>query len=181
MLELGLIDGLAAKLEALFDGYTLLNKAKVLQQVRIFKQYIPQAVGLAFDDKDKSGMKGYAESDYEANFPCIVVKYIDHTDKEERRLDQSTTNMKLLFGIYDEDYMCQGYRDILNMMERVRDDLLVHRIVSGIYMLEMPLKTRLLEVDTWPIYFGEMDLVFSTGRVVMGKDYVYKTAQGDVI
>ena len=170
MLELDLINALAEWLGRLFLGYTLLNKEKVLQQVRIFRQYLPQASGLAVRDDD-------VKEDYEDNFPCIIVKYTDHTNKEERRLDMSETNIKLLFGIYDNSAECEGWMDIMNMMEKVRTKLLLERVIAGRFILNMPLKTKLYEAgDTWPVYFGEMALVFSTGRPVMGRDFVTKGA-----
>ena len=174
MIELDLLDTLSARLEDLFDGYTLLNKAKVLQQVKVFKQYLPQSSGMTIGHT--KGLGGYSDSDYESNFPCIIVKYIDHTDKEERRIDQSLTNIKLLYGIYDDASECQGYRDILNMIDMTRTALLQERIIGSKFLLNMPLKTRLLEAESWPVYFGEMDAVFTTGRAIMGKDYIYKGA-----
>lgn len=175
MPELGLIDALSSELRELFKGYMLLNKAGVLQEVRVFKQYMPQAEGLAIG-AEKKGIAAYGVSDYEENFPCIVLKYTEHTDKEENRLDQSITSIKLLYGVYDEKAECEGWRDILNMIEKTRDYLLVNRIVARKYLLNMPIKTRLVEGDTWPVYFGEMDMAFTTGRPVMGKDFVTKGA-----
>lgn len=174
MTELELIDALSAKLEELFKGYTLLNKAKVLQEVKIFKQFIPQSSGVTIGGL--KGVEGYNDSDFESNFPCIIVRYQEHTDKEERRIDQSITNIKLIFGIYDEADECQGYRDILNMIGVIRSALLRERIIGKLFWLNMPVKTRLLEADTWPVYYGEMDMIFTTGRPVMGRDYMTKEA-----
>ena len=169
MTELELIDALAAKLEEIFEGITIKGKDDVLRPVRVFKQYIPQGAGL-------TGVSGYADSDYESNFPCVIVKYLEHTDKEENRFDQSMTSIKLIYGVYDNEAECQGYRDILNMIDRTRLNLLHERTLAKRFMLAMPLKTRLLEADTFPVYFGEMDLYYITGRPVMGRDFYTKEA-----
>lgn len=174
MIELDLLDELSARLEDLFAGYTLLNKAKVLQEVKIYKQYLPQSSGMTIGGT--KGLGGYSDADYESNFPCIIVKYLDHTDKEERRIDQSMTNIKVLYGVYDDAPECQGYRDILNMIDTTRATLLQERIIGKQFLLNMPMKSRLLDGDTWPVYFGEIDLWFTTGRAIMGKDYIYKGA-----
>ena len=174
MLELELIDALAIELDELFDGYLLPNKAGTLQQVAVFKQFVPTATGLTAGSG--AGLNGYTDSDYESNFPCIVVKYVEHTDYEERRLDQSLTNIKLIYGVYDAAVECQGYRDILNMIDMTRLRFLNDRIVAQKFMLDMPVKTRLLEADTWPVYYGEMDLKFITGRPVMGRDHFTRRA-----
>ena len=167
-----LIDDLVSRMKKVFAGYTLLNKAGVLQEVRVFGQYVPQPQGLTFSDKANAGLKNYGSSDYEMNFPCVVVRLGEMTDNEERSLTQSNVNVTLLMGIYDDGEECQGYRDVLNMQEKVRVDLLEHRVLAGKHLLLMPVKSRLLDAETWPVYFGEMDLVYQTGRPMQGYGWV---------
>ncbi|MBQ7578455.1 MAG: hypothetical protein IJT21_09340 [Synergistaceae bacterium] len=173
MNELNLLDAVIMKLENLFRGYTLLNKSGELQEVRVFAQYLPMPEGLNFNTRSNTGLKNYNESDMESNFPCIVAKLIECEDREERRIDATLVKMNLLFACYDENKLCQGYRDILNMQERVRDNFLIERVIDNRFRLDMPIKTRLLECETWPVYFGEMDLIFQAGRPVMRKNFVY--------
>ena len=172
MNELDLLDAVISKFENLFAGYTLLNKSGELQEVKIFAQYLPMSEGLNFANKDLAGIENYQKSDMDLNFPCIIVKLIECEDREERRIDSSLVKMKILFACYDENRLCQGYRDILNMQERVRDNLLIERVIANKFRLEMPIKTRLLECETWPVYFGEMDLIWQIGRPVMRKEFV---------
>ena len=196
MLELDLIDALAAKLEEIFRGMTLPGKDGVQRPIQVFEQYPPLGSGFvsndddnAFDDdsssflfsqigKAKNGVNlvGYEASDYDSNFPCVIVRYLEHTDKEEKRFDQSMTSIKLIYGIYDESQNCQGYRDILNMIDLTRLALLQERTLDNQFMMAMPIKTRLLDADTWPVYFGEMDLYYITGRPIMGRDFYTKEA-----
>lgn len=176
--ELRVIDALAEMLERLFVGYTLLNTKGVLQQVRVYKQFLPQPKGMAVTEREKSGLEHYGEDDFESNFPCVIVKYEGHTDAEERRLEQSRTTMRLLLGVVDMASECTGYRDILDMTSRIRQEVLMNRVLGERFMLQMPLKSRLVSADTWPVYFGEIELVYDTGRYVMGKDFVTKGAIG---
>ena len=75
--------------------------------------------------------------------------------------------ISILSAIYDESVECQGYLDVLNMQEKMRVYLLEHRVLADRYVLNMPLKSRLLEVETWPVYWGEMNLVYTIGRPSM--------------
>lgn len=174
MNEIDLQDNMCDLLQELFSGYQLLNKAGNLQEVQIFAQYVPQPSGITINAKTNTGIKNYSDSDYESNFPCIVVILNECEDREERRIDSSLVRMTLLFCIYDDNPECQGYRDLLNMQERVRNYLLINRIVMGKFRVEMPIKTRLINCETWPVYFGEMDLIFQAGRPVMRKDFVFE-------
>ena len=174
MIELDVIDALAARLQAIFDGITLPGKDGVQRPIQIFKQYLPLSSG--FTSGSSTGLAGYNDTDYESNFPCVIVKYLEHTDKEEKRFDQSMTSLKLIYGIYDDSQDCQGYRDILNMIDMSRLALLQERTLANQFMMAMPVKTRLLDADTWPVYFGEMDLYYITGRPIMGRDFYTKEA-----
>lgn len=161
-------------LRKIFKGYLLPNKAGVLQEVRVFPQYMPQPSGITFEDK-KSGLENYSADDYEKNFPGIVVKLGDITDREENRIDMNRANLRLLFGVYDSDPECEAWRDVLSMMERVRQKWLKDRIIARKFMIEMPLTTRLLEADTFPVYFGELEAVIECGRPNRGNiDYIYR-------
>ena len=174
MNEIDLLDSMHDTLVELFSGYQLMNKAGNLQEVQIFAQYVPQPGGINFTSKNNTGLKNYSDSDYESNFPCIVVILDECEDREERRIDSSLVKMHLLFCVYDEGSECQGYKDLLNMQERTRNYLLINRVIMNKFRLEMPVKTRLIPCETWPVYFGEMDLIFQAGRPVMRKDFVFE-------
>ena len=173
MNEIDLQDSMCETLEELFSGYQLLNKGGNLQEIQIFAQYVPQPSGITIHSRESTGIKNYSESDYESNFPCIVVILNECEDKEERRVDSSLVKMTLLFCVYDDSPECQGYRDLLNMQERVRNYLLVNRVIAQKFRLEMPVRTRLINCETWPVYFGEMDLIFQAGRPSMPKSFVF--------
>lgn len=170
---INMMEAVCDDLRRMFRGYTLPNKAGVLQEVRIFAQYMPQPSGITFDDKN-TGLKNYTGEDFEQNFPGIIVKLGDMTDQEEQRLDMNRVSVKLLCGVYDANPVCNGWRDVAGMMEKIRQEWLKERVIARRFRIEMPLVTRLVEADTWPVYFGEMEVMFETGRVGRGVDYVYR-------
>ena len=163
-----LMQDMTRGLTEVFAGYELRNKMGVLQQVQVFSQYLPQPEGITFADKDKSGLKNYTSNDYDTNFPCVIIKLQEQEDNEERSIIRSTVKVSILSAIYDESVECQGYLDVLNMQGKMRAFLLENRVLADRYILNMPVKSRLLEVETWPVYWGEMNLVYTIGRPSMG-------------
>ena len=168
-----LVDELKAELERIYQDYMLINKNGVLQAVKIFTQFLPQPEGITFSNK-KSGLKNYSEYDYELNFPCVIIHHDGITDNEERRLDLCSHKVRLIFGIYDGAAECQGWRDIMSMYERVKMEFLIKRVIACKFRLLMPMNFNLIEEDTWPVYFGQLNLTYETGRASMPADFVHK-------
>lgn len=173
MTRLDLLDALTDKLKVEFLGCMLPNKEGVAQQINIYSQWLPQGKGVSFDKRETFGLKSYEADDYTANFPCIIVRLDDMTDSEENKLTASTVTVKIMTGVYDAAPDVQGYRDILNVQERIRALLLEHRIISGQFIMRMPLRSRLLDVETWPIWWGEQEMIYTLGRPLQDWEYVH--------
>ena len=169
-----LIDAMRELLHELFRDYTLPNKNGVLQEVRIFTQYLPLPQSLTLTNKQAGTIKDYESTDYDANFPCVLIRHEGIIDNEERRLEMNTHKVKLLFGVYDEAVECQAWRDLLSMIDVVRMDILTHRILADKYRLNMPVSSSLIETDTWPVYFAEMNLLYESGRATQPVWFVHK-------
>ena len=176
MTELNLLDALVSRLTEKFTAYELTAKSGLLQTVRVFAQYLPQPSGITLkpkDDSDSIVPQGYTSTDIESNFPCVIVKLDEATDSEEGTLTQTRVNVRFLVGTYDESADCQGYRDVLNIIEVIRQDLLTlpGRILDQRYRMEMPLKHYLFDDQPWPIYFGQIESVWETGRPLMPRNF----------
>ena len=172
MIEINLLDTLVSELRELFNDYELPSKSGLLQNVRVFAQYMPQpsAIEANSDNEENTIPFGYSETDIEANFPCIVVKLDDTTIKEENTMDAVRINVRFLIGTYDDSPDCQGYRDVLNIIERTKQYLLgiPSRILQARYQLKMPMISYLFDEQAWPVYFGQIETVWETGRPLMG-------------
>ena len=175
-----MIDAVNDDLSALFKGYTLPNKAGVPQEVKIFSQYMPPPSGIVVTGSKPE----YSSSDYELNFPCIVIKTGEMTDQEEGRLNMTRANLRLLFGVYawsdseDEEearnFKTNTWRDVMAMMEKVRGHWLKDRIIARKFRIEMPFVMKMLDEDTYPLFFGEIKVAIEIGRPVRDYDYVYR-------
>ena len=176
MTGLNLLDALVARLTELFKNYELTAKSGLLQNVKVFAQYLPQPkeVTVNTDDDDEETAiepQGYGPADIEENFPCVIVKFDEATDREEGTLDASRTSIIFLVVTYDESPDRQGYRDVLNIIDTVTQELLTlpARVLDRRYRLEMPLKSYLLDEYDSPVYFGVIETIWETGRPMMPK------------
>ena len=186
-----LIDSLTSGLKKLLKGYTLPSRLQgkddtsagiqnIMQEVKIFAQYLPQPSGITFEQRTYPNkrpydrLQDYQDDDYESNFPCVIVKLGDMTDNEEQSRNHSSVKVSILAGVYDESPESQGYMDLLNLQEVIRKWLLEERVLARKFLLRMPLMARLEDNDTWPVYFGVMELNYELGRPVRSSEYVYR-------
>ena len=168
-----LLDELAGALRTEFEGYTLPNKDGEMQQVKVFTQYLPQPQGITYLDKGRKDLAGYEAVDYESNFPCLIVRLEDMSDREEGGLNQSLVKVKVVAGVYDESTESQGYRYILAMQDKARMLLLDKRVIGRKYLLDMPMTSRLLDSESWPVWYGEQEMTYHTGRPLQNWEYIH--------
>lgn len=176
MTELTLLDALVDRYREFFRGYELKGKSGLLQEVKVLAQYLPQpsAVTVKTDETDEAiDPQGYTVTDIESIFPCVIVRIGEVTDREEGTLDQSRIGVQFIVGVYDDAPDCQGYRDVYNIIEAIRQDLLTMpaRVLDNRYRLEMPLVSDLVPEQEWPFYFGYIESVWETGRPMMPRNF----------
>ncbi|GHV45261.1 hypothetical protein FACS1894204_03920 [Synergistales bacterium] len=178
MIALNLQDALVSRLSEIFSDYALVTKSGAEKNVKVFSQYLPQPKGPTVKPRGEAVLESepvYGPEDFDENFPCIVVKFDDGTDKEENAPDATQINVRLLVGVYDEAPDCQGYRDAMNIIETIRQELLTTRVLERKYRLEMPLKWYLFEDQPWPVFFAQLETVWETGRpVAPGTGNIYE-------
>jgi hypothetical protein len=170
MIALGLQDALIARFQEIFSNYFLPAKGGEEKNIKVFSQYLPQPKGPTVKPRGEPEIVPdgvYGPEDFEANFPCIIVKFDEGTDKEENTSDATRVTVRILVGVYDESPDCQGYRDVMNIIEMIRQDLLTTRYLDRKYKLEMPFKWYLFEDQPWPVFFGQIETVWETGRPLM--------------
>ncbi len=82
-----------------------------------------------------------------SDFPYIIVRPIEGEDFNDR----ATVVVALIIGTYSIDYS-EGYKDVANIIWRIRTALLQQRVLEGIYRLEPPLKWSMFEdqpIEQW--------------------------------
>ena len=165
MIELELQDLLTEKLREIFKDYSLLANNGTLQVVQVVKQFLPQPEGMTVRAKNSAESivpQGYQSSDVSSIFPAIVVKVNGLTDRRELGLRKSTISAQIVVGTYDNSKDCQGYRDVFNILSRIRLELFATpgAVLGEKFRLSFPVYSTLLDDQEWPYFFGTIDLEF---------------------
>ena len=130
-----------------------------MQTVQVFTQFLPQPEGITIREKSSRGgfvPQGYQTDDIESNFPCAVVKVDVVLDELKRSLRKTTINTQIIVGTYDNSKDCQGYRDVYNIMEKIRLELfsLPGFVLGERFRMSLPYTSQLLNDQEWPYFFG---------------------------
>lgn len=121
---------LAAAIKQFIDG-VLQDNASL--QPRVYEGYLPQKLA----------------SNTESDFPYVIVRLHKGEDGESGH----PIIVNLIFGSESQDN--DGYRDILNIMERVRLAFMKNRTLHGQFRLELPYKWELFEDQPYPEWIGK--------------------------
>ncbi|AKL95013.1 hypothetical protein CACET_c15640 [Clostridium aceticum] len=132
-------DCLIKELQDILGGMLFKNSRDERVPINIYSQYLP-----AKEDEDD-----------EQHYPYIIARVLDGDDSEENQ--PASCKIMLIIGLYDEDDRYQGYKDVMNVIEKIRQFLLKKRMVAGQFILEYPLQWAVNEEDVYPFYFGGIE------------------------
>lgn len=142
MTPLFLQSALKDELELVLAGVLL----KTAQQINIYEQNLPPKKG----DKDCSF------------FPFCQIKLGDGEDRE----DMSTQDIVLVFGAVDKSTKFDGYQDVMNCIQVVREHLMKTGTVANTFEVQLPIRWAAPENEaTYPFYYGAVLLTFSIPRI----------------
>lgn len=97
-------------------------------------------------------------------YPYIIVRIADGEIKDENSAQDA--NVTLLFGIYEPDYDKQGHKDILNIIAKIYERFAKYPVLNGKYTIQYPILWTLQDEESYPFYFGGMNLTFEIARKV---------------
>jgi hypothetical protein len=130
------------QLSLLFEGFRLVNAKKESSKVNVYPQNLP----IKKEIKDTS------------HFPFILVS-LEEINIENQNTDEENL-IYLVFGNHDANENRQGYKDIINMITKVKDYLISTHLICGKYELGYPVRCVFQKEDTFPVYYGGMELRF---------------------
>ena len=101
-------------------------------------------------------------------FPYFIVR-VDGVEYQKKREDESYSDQAhvlIAFAVYDEDQGMKGYFSLNALMERV-----VMRFqknpVLGPYFCERKMNTAYQEDDTFPQFFGALEMTWNLPEIEM--------------
>lgn len=168
MTDLLLQDALVERVRSVLAGYTLPTRGGEPKGVQVFRQFLPLPMATQGGPEESrvvfSDSMAYGDEDFARNFPCVVVKIDEGTDREDGGADACLVRVRLLIGVFDDGADCQGYRDALNIAGTVRLDLQTNRYLDMKYRLEMPLRWYVFDEQPWPVFFACIETEWAAPR-----------------
>ena len=136
---------LKEELELLFrDFYSSEDVTVERRKVSIHEQDLP----LKIESEDE-----------DAEFPYIIIR-LSEGEMEQQDAAELVTVI-LIFSSEDANRNQHGYKDILNMIQAVKERFLKNPQLGEFFTAELPMKWVIQENETHDIYFGGMELNFA--------------------
>lgn len=133
-----LVDELAAFLEGVTANFEMTTPSGKIRSPKVTPGWLPLK-----DPKNKD----------EEDFPYVLVRYIGHSDKSE---GESTAKIHIFAGVYSMDP--QGWRELVNPLERIRQALLKKRTLAKKFRLVLPMESKIPPHDQpFPEWVGWLE------------------------
>ena len=97
--------------------------------------------------------------DEDTRFPYIIIR-LSEGEMEQRDAAELVTVI-LIFSSKDANWNQHGYKDVLNMIQTVKERFLKNPQLGAFFTAELPMKWVIQENETYDIYFGGMELNFA--------------------
>lgn len=142
MTELDLLDGLACEVKDALDGFQLRTAKDNLTPINVYTQNLPLKEG-------KNDEKLY---------PCVLICF------DEEEIDDEDSPMRVfvyfVIGVMDKETDRQGFRDVLQIANLIYQHIFRKGIVARAFSPLRPYRIKLQEDDTYPYYYGAMEMIF---------------------
>lgn len=115
--------------------------------------------GFLDDDEPKPGKP--PEDEVEKAAPFVLVRFRAGEDSEQN----GTATIRMIAITYSKHG--QGWRDPLNVLERIRQAILMHRPLARQFDLQLPIKWEMPEEQPWPYWIAWMTTTWAIGRPIL--------------
>ena len=137
-------EDLKNELVKVFEGFKLKNICGEEVNINVFSQNLP------FRNSD----------DEEEPFPYIIVRLTEGSINDTESEQDVTT--QLIIGTYDNSEDANGHKDTINIIQKIHERFFKNPVLAKKYIIQAPFKWVLQEEDTWPYYFGGIEVSWKT-------------------
>lgn len=122
--------------------------------------------------EETAGVKGYEhqlpvvmedDEDETHLFPHAIVRLSEASTQDDDAPWDVAAN--ILLGCYDPDSAHTGHRHILVMIQRITDRFAADPLLYGRYRANQDMNWALQDEDTYPYYFGGVQIKFSVPKI----------------
>ena len=137
---------LKKELEELFEGFYSSADAEFKgRSVSVYEQNLQ----LEMENEEMDGDK----------IPYIIVRL---SEGELTQWDDTEqVKVILVFCTSDSDMKRDGYKDCMNMIQKVKERFLKNPQLGAYFNMELPIAWAIQEDESYPIYYGGMELNFA--------------------
>lgn len=132
---------LRKELEILFKDFKLKSPCGEDLGIKVFEQNLP----INNDDE------------YDP-YPYIIVRITEGEIKD--LYSNNSVQLMLIIGTYDDSNKADGHKDVLNIIQKIFERFRKNPNLSNKYVIQDSFKFALSEEDTWPYYFGGIEIGF---------------------
>lgn len=140
-----LVSAVVREVEAATANYRMKAEGEADKKVSVYPQHIPDE-----EFKDNS------------YYPLVIVSWQKTEDVTEPDKLGAEAVIGLTFGVYGEDK--EAWRDLLSIMERVRQRLLIFRKLDNRFRIVLPTKFETIENQPYPYWFGYATLTYTVAQ-----------------
>jgi len=104
----------------------------------------------------------------ESMYPFSVVALADGEQG-----DEATQDVVFTFGVKDASLNYQGFKDVVNAIEKVRQYLIANQEIEQRFCLKLPLRWTYPEsTETYPFYFGAIIATYTIPKININNQYI---------
>lgn len=114
-----------------------------------------ESVNLNIYPQNLPAKKGQKDSDH---FPYLLVRVMDGEEQEKDYGEvDNTCKIGFIIGVLDDNDNYQGYKDVMNVIEKIKQRLFTKKIYNSVFEIIYPFKWVIHDEDTYPYYFGGIE------------------------
>lgn len=147
-------DNLVADFKQELSGVLLKNEKGELVNLNIYPQNLPAKKG-------KNDIN---------HFPYVVIRAMEGEDSAED--GDNTCKVGFIIGTYDDADNYQGYKEVMNLIEKIRHRLYTKRVYNNQFTLDYPFKWLIHDEDTYPYYFGGIETHWTIPKIFMDDELI---------
>ncbi|WP_325534398.1 hypothetical protein [Sporomusa sp.] len=121
----------------------------------------PPSVVPGFLDDDEPRPGKPPDDEFEKAVPFVLVRFLNGEDNQQA----GTATVRLIATTYSKHG--QGWRDPLEVLERIRQAILTHRPLAQQFDLQLPIKWEMPEEQPWPYWIAWMTTTWAIGRPIL--------------
>ena len=109
------------------------------------------------------------DEDPDQFFPYAIVR-LESADTEDDN-DHWHVKTDILIGCYDDDQTNDGHLDVLTTIQRITDRFATKPMLERKYYANQHFQWALQDEDTYPYFFGGVEITFSLPKIGREDDY----------